>query len=288
VLLIPFEIVALVPSFLFSFSSIMSRRGLDGSTPHTGSFIVLIVNFLAFSLALVIVDFSRIVFSWHWIAFMAAGVSSPALSLFFLYRSISRFGVASTNALVNSHVLFGPILAIFILGERPHPGIWFGIALLLAGVWFLMGGGELRKELRNIWIPLMSALAFAMAHNLRKIGFGGMDSLLFAGFLQGVSAVLIGPFILKLATGGQAYVFNRKSVLFFLVAGLAMSIAFFALLFALRGGRVSLIGPIMATGPLFAILQTKFFLGGREKLTPRIICAACIIVIGVVVVSSLE
>lgn len=286
--LIPFEIVALIPSFLFSFSSIMTRRGLEGSTPNTGSFVVLIVNFVAFLIALVLVDFSQITFSWHWFAFMAAGLSSPALSLFFLYRSISHFGVAPTNALVNSHAFFGPLLAILILGERPHPAIWFGIALLFAGVWFLMGGGDLRKELRHVWIPLMSALAFALAHNLRKIGFGGMDSLLFGGFLQGTSAVLVGPFVLKLATGGQAYVFNRKSVWFFLLAGLAMSAALFSLLFALRGGRVSLVGPIMATGPLFALLQTKIFLGGREKLTPRIIGGACLIVIGVVVVSSLK
>jgi drug/metabolite transporter, DME family len=266
----------------------MTRRGLEGSTPHTGSFVVLIVNFLAFLFALLLIDFSQIFFSWHWFAFMAAGISSPAISLFFLYRSISHFGVAPTNALVNSHAFFGPLLAIFILGERPHPALWFGIALLLVGVWFLMGGRDLREKLKYIWIPLMSALAFALAHNLRKIGFGGMDSLLFGGFLQGASAVLVGPFILKLATGGRAYVFNRKSILFFLIAGLAMSFALFSLLFALRGGRVSLVGPIMATGPLFALIQTKFFLGGREKLTPRIIGGACLIVIGVVVVTSLK
>ncbi len=261
---------------------------MEGSTPYTGSLIVLLFNFAAFLVALLWVDFSQIRFSWYWAAFLAAGVSSPALSLLFMYRSISLFGVAPTNAVVNTHAFFGPFIAFILIGERPHPAVWLGIAIVIAGVWFLMGGGDLRKEIRHIWLPLMSAICFALAHNLRKIGFGGMDSLLFGGFLQAASAVVVGPFVLKAAARGQAYVFNRRSVRFFLLAGAAMACALFSLLFALRGGRVSLIGPLMATSPLFALVLTYFLLGGRERITSRIIGGACLIVFGVVLVTSLR
>jgi drug/metabolite transporter (DMT)-like permease len=56
----------------------------------------------------------------------------------------------------------------------------------------------------------------------------------------------------------------------------------------IRRGQISLIGPIMATGPLFALFLTYTMLGGREKLTPRIVGGACLMVLGVVLITSLK
>jgi drug/metabolite transporter (DMT)-like permease len=246
------------------------------------------VNFVAFAVALVFVDFSRITFSWYWAAFLGAGISSPALSLLFMYRSIQHIGVAPTNSIINTHAFFGPFLAYFILGERPHPGIWLGIVIVILGVYLLIGGGDLRQHMRHIWLPFMTAICFAMAHNLRKVGFGGMDSLLFGGFLQGASSAAVAPLVLKMATRGQPYVFNRQSLGFFWWAGVGMVLAQFSLLYALRWGQIALIGPIMATGPLIALVLTYTMLGGREKLTTRIVIGACLMVLGVLIVTSLK
>ncbi len=261
---------------------------MEGSNPHTGSLIVLIINCVAFTLALPLVDFSRVTVSWYWLAFLGAGISSPALALLFMYRSIAHIGVAPTNSIINTHAFFGPFIAIFMIGERPHPAIWAGIALVIAGVYLLIGGGDLRKHARYAWLPFMTAICFGLAHNLRKMGFGGTDSLLLGGFLQGVSSLAVAPFVLKIATRGQAYVFNRRSMQFFFFAGLGMAAAQFALLYALRWGQVSLIAPIMATGPLFALFLTYTMLGGREKLTTRIVGGACLMVLGVLIVTSLK
>ncbi len=277
-----------MPAFLFSLSSVLMRRGMEGSNPHTGSLVVLLFNFVVFFIALAWVDFSRISFSWHWAAFAGAGISSPALSLLFMYRSIHQMGVAPTNAIVITHAFFGPFMAFFILGERPHPAIWLGIAIVVCGVWLLMRGADMRKHLRYIWIPVMSAICFGLAHNLRKIGFEGMDSLLFGGFLQGASAAAVAPIILKIASRGQAYAFNPRSVRYFLLSGLAMSTAMLTLLYALRGGQVSLVGPILAAAPLFALVLTYLMLGSQEKITSRILGGACLIVSGVVLVASLK
>ncbi len=205
-----------------------------------------------------------------------------------MYRSIAHLGVAPTNTIVITHAFFGPFMALFLLGERPHPGVWAAIAVVILGVYFLLGGGDLKKQTRYVWLPLMSAFCFGLAHNLRKIGFGGMDSLLFGGFLQGLSAAVAAPFVFKFATGGQVYVFARASMRFFLLAGLALVLAMFSLLYALQGGQISRIGPILASGPLFALILTRLMLGGREKLTPRIVGGACLIVAGVGLVASLK
>lgn len=286
--MIPFEAVALVPAFFFSLGAIFTRQGLEGSTPHTGSLVVLLINFVGFSLALVAVDFSRLTPSWYWVAFVGAGFASPALSLLFMFRSIHHIGAAPTNSIVNTHVFFGPSLAFFLVGERPPPVVWAGIVLVVAGVYSISGGGGIRGRGRYIALPLLSAACFGLAHNLRKIGLGGLDSLLFGGFLQGATAAAAAPVILKIASRGQPFVFARRSLRFFFLAGLAQAIAQLSLLYALRWGRVSLVSPILGTGPLFTLPLAHLMLGGIERLTSRIVAGACLIVLGVVLFTSLR
>ena len=77
----PFELFALLTAVGFAFSAVFIRLGVEGSNPQTGNFIVVLINFIAFALALFFVDFSRITPSWFWAAFLGAGTASPALSL---------------------------------------------------------------------------------------------------------------------------------------------------------------------------------------------------------------
>lgn len=48
---------------------------------------------------------------------------------------------------------------------------------------------------------------------------------------------------------------------------------------------MSLIAPILATGPLFALALTKLFLRKKEKVTLRIAGGAVLIVAGVLLVT---
>lgn len=284
----PFELVALSPAIFFSLSSIMTRKGLDGSTPHTGSLVVLIVQVVFFSASLAVVDFSRISLSVYWIAFVAAGLSSPALSLLFLYRSIQRIGVAPTSSISNTHAIFGALWAFMFLGERPPAMVWLGILLVVAGVfWMTSGGGPLARG-RALFLPFASAAFFGLAHMLRKLGLGGMESLVFGGFLQSVSACIVGPVFLKASTGWRPFVFNRTSLVNFIWAGLAMGAAQLTLMAALSMGDVSRVSPLVATVPLFTLALAPLILGRRERITSRIVFGALFIVAGVILVTSLR
>ena len=284
----PFEILAIISGFFFSLSTICIRRGLEGSTPHTGSLIVTLTNFAGFTLALAFVDYSQLHLSWHWAAFLAAGLASPAASLFFMYRSVSALGVAPTTSIGNQHAIFGAFWAFLLIGERPPPIVWAGIVVVVSGVYLLTGGGSMRGKLRYLWLPVLSANCFAVAHVFRRMGFGGMDSLIFGGFLQGASAALVAPLLLPLTNRGRAYVFSRRSVGFYLLAGCSMIFAQISLLMALRLGKVSLVSPLLSSGPLFALLLAPLLLGKREPITPRVAAGVCLIVLGAVLVAALR
>ncbi|MBI3128156.1 MAG: DMT family transporter [Candidatus Tectomicrobia bacterium] len=282
----PVEFAALIPAFFFSLSGIMTRRGMEGSNPQTGSLVVVEVNFVVFTASLLAVDFSGLGFSWYWLSFLAAGAVSPALSLLLMFRSIDKIGVAPTSSLANVNAFFGAAWAFVILGERPAPIIWAGIALVVAGMYFISGGGAGRVKPRDMLLPLSSAACFGLAHTLRKLGFLGYEPLLFEAFLQGLAAAVASPILFRLGGTARPLALNRRSLGFFLLAGLSQAAAQLGVLYALRRGMVAVISPIVSTAPLFTILLTPLLLRGREKITIRLLLSALLIVAGVVLVTS--
>ncbi len=284
----PIEIFALVPAMAFSLSALFTRRGMDASNSKTANLVVVLTLLAAFTFSLVAVDFSRLEFSWHWFTFMAAGVASPGLSHLFMYRGIHFIGVAGSSSVSNVHAFFGAFWAFTLLGERPPPGVWAGIFLVVAGVLMISRTDSIKGKAVYLIYPLLTAACFGLAHNLRKIGFsGGMESVLFAGFLQTVAAAVSVPIILRIAFPDQPYQFPARSVRFFVMSGVWSLIAQLTLLFVIRGGRVSLISPIVATTPFFTLLLTPVILGDREKITWRIVAGSILLVVGVVFVTTL-
>ena len=276
----------MIPAFFFALSSILTRKGLDSSTPQTGSFVVLQTQFILFVFSLFFVDFSQFSFTYSLLFFIFAGLSSPALSLLFLFLSIDRIGVARTNAISNTHAIFGVLSAFFILGERPFIHVWIGIILVVMGIVFISGGGKKSMgRSKFLILPLISAMCFGLAHALRKTGIEPHTSLLFAGFTQGLSASIFGPIFLKMSNKWEPFVFNFKSNRNFVFSGIAMASAQFSLLFALSRSEVYRVSPLVATVPLFTLFLAPFILGNKEKITLRVIIASIIIVVGVVLVT---
>ncbi len=276
----------MIPAFFFALSSILTRKGLDSSTPQTGSFVVLQTQFILFALSLFFVDFSQFSFTYSLLFFVFAGLSSPALSLLFLFLSIDRIGVARTNAISNTHAIFGALSAFFILGERPFLHVWIGIILVVMGIVLISGNGkDSMGRSKFLILPLISAMCFGLAHALRKTGIEPHTSLLFAGFTQGLSASIFGPIFLKMSNKWEPFVFNLKSNRNFIFSGFAMASAQFSLLFALSRSEVYRVSPLVATVPLFTLFLAPLILGDKEKITPRVIISSIIIVIGVVFVT---
>lgn len=282
----PVQFLGLVPALFFALSNVLTRRGMDGSNPHTGSLVVVEVHFLLFAASLLAVDFTGVKFSWYWAAFLAAGVVSPALSLSLSFRSIAKIGVAPTSSLSNVHAFFGAFWAFLILGERPSSMLWLGILIVVTGVYILSGGRIGRVRPRDMVLPLSASACFGLAHTLRKLGFTGHEPLLFEAFLQAFSAAVAVPFMLRLGVGRKPFLFNRRSLAYFILAGAAMALAQMTLLYALRRGRVSVVSPIVSTAPLFTLLLTPILLRGRERITLRLAAGIVLVAAGVVLVTS--
>ena len=280
----PFESIALLTSASFALGSTFLRLGIEESDNYTGSLIVVLTNFTAFALVLFLVDFSRLAPNWYWASFLAAGLASPALSLFLLYRSIHYVGVAVSTALGNMSAIPAAFAAIILLGERPSPTIWAGIFLGALGIYLISGGKQMKGKVRYLYLPLLAATPFALAFNLRKIGFKGTDSFVFGGFLQAAAAAVAAPPLLSIMNRGKSFRFTRRSSGFFVLAGLCQAVGQFILMYAFLWGRVSLVAPMIATIPLFALVYNPLILGGKERLTRGIVAGILLVTGGTALV----
>lgn len=76
-----------------------------------------------------------------------------------------------------------------------------------------------------------------------------------------------------------------RGIAFFSIAGLFSAMGVLLMFFALGGGQVVVISPVLSTTPLFTLVFAALLLRGVERITPRIVLGAGLVVAGVAVLS---
>lgn len=77
----------------------------------------------------------------------------------------------------------------------------------------------------------------------------------------------------------------RRGAVMFGAAGIFSAIGVMLMFQALSRGEVVVVSPVLATNPLFTLILAAIFLRGLERITPRIVMGALLVVAGVVVLS---
>lgn len=95
----------------------------------------------------------------HWRAFGAIGL------FLFAGMTAQQIGLMTTTVtnsgfLTGTYVVMVPFLAVIIYRQWPHPAVWPGVALTLAGIW-LLSGGEMAALTTGDWLTLFCALCWA-------------------------------------------------------------------------------------------------------------------------------
>ena len=281
------QTISLLAAIAYSFSFVLSKRGLSYSTPMTMTLVSLIVHTLALWTMVVLVTGIPRVASLSVGLFVIAGILQfPIRQL--TYIGIDKIGVALSGPLRATVPLWSAMLAVLFLGERMTFEIIAGTALVFAGIMSLSWRAD--RAIKNfqprfLVFPLLAALLGGVVYPIRRYALMLSNEPVFFAALVGAVALTTVLGYLALPTTKDKIIWNRQSAFYFIVSGAFEALGLLLVLYALSAGPVVIVAPISSTLPLWVILGSKLLLRDLEKITPRIVIGATLVVIGTVAIS---
>jgi len=288
-------VLALVPALLWGFTPVIEKRALSGGgVPLQAAVTVIGVDAAIYVLLLVargevpFLDLSLGTLA----VFVLAGFFGTAIGRIAIFAGNARVGASISSAVVSARPLFATALAIGFLGEDVTLATVAGVVVLAVGlaVLSLARGGDLEGwEPRELLVPLVAAICFAVGNVLRRFGLLTEEvSALEAVALNEVAALLV--LLAYAAIRGRRDLLTRppRTYAVFGASGVITAVALLSMFtaFSLPGGQVALVDPLMATAPLFTLVFSAVLLRDLERVSVGVVAGAVLVVIGVALVTA--
>jgi DME family drug/metabolite transporter len=278
--------LALFAAVGFGCAAILLRRALSRTTPLAAALVsVTFTTVFVCLLALTTAPISHL-FTWRITPFLLAGIIAPGLSRLAYFFGIHRVGVARAMPLVSTSPVFAVVFAIALLGERPGLLLFGGVGCIVMGGILLAGRGRTDApwRRRDLILPLLAALGFAVRDNIFRFGFRDYAEPTLAAAAAALSSLVV-MWLVGATQRGTGHMKITGGALAFLAgAGLAEALAYVSMLRAFSGGSVSVVSPLANTHGMFTVVLTAIFLRDVERITWRLATAAALIVVGIFVV----
>ena len=224
--------------------------------------------------------------------FVAASAVVHICYFLSLGRSLARADLSLAYPIARG---FGPglvpILAVVALGERVPPLSWFGIALIVVGIYVTAWWGQLRELAgiarttgrQAISYALLTGVCIALYTLVDKRGVGYISPFLYLYLLTCGVALGMLPYILKnygIAALTQEWRSAKRNVI---IASALLFLAYGLVLTAMRIADVSYVAPAREVGLLFALVLGATLL--NEHITRGRVFGSAMIVAGLVIIT---
>lgn len=274
-------LLALGTAMAFAVSLVLVRIGVQESSPLVALVVTLTVNVaLLWGYSLARYDFP--VDLWAWRYFILAGLFAPVLARLCNYMGIQHIGVNLSTPITTANPIVSVTLAVVFLGEVLSPlGVPGVVAVVLGGSLLATVGSSSTADVdvRYFAFPLLAMVLFGTAQVIRKVA---LEFVAFPTVGAAVSMTVSWGIALGYVAvrGGQLSV-DRRSLRFFVPAGIVSSVGVALLYTALDLGRVVIVTPMLNTSPLFALGLSYLFARGAELFNWRVLVGTVSIVVGV-------
>lgn len=275
-------LLACLSAFLFGGMTVALRVALQrGAHAETGAFhTVLVAFFVVLPFALAAGGDVRA--AWP---FLLAGILGPGGSQVFFTLAVRDAGPSRASVAVGTAPLVAVAIALVFLDEPLEAALVAGAVLVVAGGAAL--ATERRRPGRFVPIGLVFALAatvlFATRDNVVRWLSGGTavePSLAAGAALLSGSACILGYL---LATGRRP---RLRALPPFAPAGVLFGLSYVSLFAAFYGGPVSVVSPLVATESLWGVALSALVLGRSERIGPRLVAGALLVVAGGALIGS--
>lgn len=141
-----------------------------------------------------------------------------------------------------------------------------------------------RTMVTGVVFALAAALSYGSSQVITRQALGDLAPPL-VGSVIALFWGTLGFAILSARNLGERGDHLWRGVAFFATGGVFSAMGVLLMFFALGRGQVVVISPVLATNPLFTLFFAALLLRGVERITPRIIVGALLVVAGVAVLS---
>lgn len=292
-------LLALTAASSWGFSAVLVRMGLRDVSTASGTL-------LSLASGLVMTVVLAVAFEWSSLTeitltavlmFGVIGVLNFPVGRYFNYMAMGHLGVGRSTPILASAPLFAVAVAVLFTGEQLRMATVAGIACILGGLYVTITAPQAAGSAppvaggpRQSLVGIAFGLAAAMAY--------GTSQVLTRHTVSAIAPPLVGTAIaLAWGTAGFSVLSVRglrqrsdrfwRGARFFILAGLFSATGVLLMFSALgRGeGEVVVLSPVLATNPLFTLVFAALLLRGVERITPRVVLGALLVVGGVVVLS---
>ncbi|MBI3034649.1 DMT family transporter [Candidatus Woesearchaeota archaeon] len=279
-------LLAIGAATLYAASSVLIRRGLHGSNPHAGIIFSLLTNTAILWAAFLITLPLTALLNWKAaLIFAIAGILAPGIARMLRYTSLEKIGVARTGPISASSPIISTSIAIIFLGEKVTLPIVFGTFMIIAGV-LIASRRELDTNRADMLFALGAAALAGVSLPIRKYGLTLFDSPVMAGVITASVALALALILISLGGNIRKVHFKDSGVKFYLIAGACTSAAFLLNYTALAKSDVAVIGPLIQTSPIFALIFSHMFINHLEKVNKEVWAGTLVAVTGAVLVGA--
>jgi len=266
-----------------------TRRGLA----NDALLVVILVNVVVLVPLAAVLEPNPTVTPRSVVAFAFAGIVGTVIGRAFFYSGIKLVGASRAEPIKASMPLHATVLAVLVLGERATGPQFLGIVLMVVGIALVSWEGAASDRAAGVEtsrlalsLPLFAAFFFGLEPILANVGFAEGTSVATGLAIKTIAA--LAAFLAYLRARGtvpRVWELPGDALKWSVVAGLANTGFLLAYYAGLEVSRVGVVVPIMQTSPLIVIAVSAVFLGRLERVTPRLVGAAAVIVAGGILVT---
>jgi DME family drug/metabolite transporter len=289
-----FYVLAILPSLLWGFSPILSKRALsDGGDFLQAAFVLVSVCGTIYWVVLLSTHSPYDLFDGYspfvMGIFFLGGIVGTTLGRVTAFTGVEKVGASMANTVISTRPLFSGALAILLLGESITWRMGVGIVAVVVGLMAVSRakGGDLEGwSTGDLVYPLIAAMAFGGGNVLRRWGLSisGISALEAVALNEVGAMVALLPFVLTVRRKQMARA-PTKSWWLFVAHGVLTAMALISMFEALRWGPVVIVDPFASLAPLFTVFFSHLFLKDLESVSRGIVLGAVLVFVGVVLIS---
>lgn len=288
--------VAIGAALMAAAHNLFIRRGTENGRALHAVYVVVLVNFAVLLPVVGVAYYPDYGLTPRaWVSFIAAGLVATMLARLLNYTSISRIGASRTAPIISSWALVSTVLGVVFLGESLVPVHGLGIVLVIVGVAVITwetsqeNPDDLprRELLLGLLVPVGGAVAYGWEPILANVGFAeGTPAAVGLVVKSAAAALAFTVYLVYRDEMPTAADFRGSDLRWFLIAGVLSTLFLLGYYTALTIAPVNVVTPILATNTLFVVVLSALFMPKRlERVTPTLVGAALVVVLGVLVIT---